>query len=65
MEIIGKHDMWLIWKCGKGFYHTGFLYSSGCGFCEHCDGSTYYDYLNVSNLKEITDENIIKQINIQ
>ena len=62
MDIIGKYKLWMVWKCEGGFYHKGFLYSSGCTFCEHCDGTTYFDYLDVTKLVEIVDEEIIKEI---
>jgi hypothetical protein len=62
MNIVGKHKYWMVWKCEAGFYHKGFLFSSGAACCQHCDGETYFDYLDVTKLVEITDENIINEI---
>lgn len=63
MVIIGKYGNKMIWKCDKGFHHTGWIHNSGCLFCEHEKGETYFDFLDVSKLKEITDEKIINEIN--
>ncbi len=52
----------MIWKCDGDFYHKGWLASSSSTYCEH-EGTTYFDGLDTSKLKEITDENIIKEIN--
>ena len=62
MEIIGKLNNKLVVKCDKGFYHESFLHNSGCFWCEHDKCSTYFDFLDVGKLIEISDESIIKKI---
>jgi len=63
MKIIGKFKGKLICKCSSGFYHKTLLLSSGCLICEHEKSSTWYDYLDVNSLEEITNENIISKLN--
>jgi len=62
MEIIGKHNNKLIVKCDAGFYHRCWLGSSGSFFCGHVKGDTYFDFLDVNELEEITDKEIIENI---
>jgi len=64
MEIIGKLENKLVIKCDGGYYHKWDSWgaSSGCFFCEHEKGTTYYDYLELNKLKDIHDEKIINKI---
>ena len=64
MEIIGKFDNNIIIKCDKGFYHEYNSYGtgSGCFFCEHEIGTTYFDYLDLNKLIEITNTKIVEEI---
>ena len=61
-DIIGTYEGVMIWECEAGFYHKCRLGSSGVLFCEHTEGDMWFDYLNVTTLKEITDEKIIEGI---
>lgn len=64
MEIIGKFENKLVIKCDGGYHHelNTFGASSGCFFCEHEEGTTWFDYLNLKKLDEIEDMDIIKEI---
>ena len=62
MEIVGKFENSLIIKCDGNFYHESWMYGSGCFACEHEKSCTYFDYLNVSGLKEIADVEIIREL---
>jgi hypothetical protein len=64
MEIIGKFENKLVIKCDGGYHYewNTFGTSSGCFFCEHEKSSTWFDYLDISKLIEITDDKIIDEI---
>jgi hypothetical protein len=64
MEIIGKFENKIVIKCDEGHYYEYNTYgtSSGCFFCEHEKGTTYFDYLNLDGLVEITDTEIVEEI---
>ena len=54
MEIIGKYKDKLIVECNGGFRHAIRLASSGCFFCEHVKGETYFDFVDVTKLPELS-----------
>ena len=69
MIIVGKiasklNDV-LVVKCESGFHHKVNTWgtSSGCFACEHNNSTTYFDYVNLSEMSVITDPEIIKEIN--
>ena len=64
MEIIGKYIDKLVIKCDGGYYHehNTFGTSSGCFFCIHEKGSTFFDYVDINKLTEIEDKDIIREI---
>ena len=67
MEIIGKFQNKLVIKCDGGYHYewNTFGTSSGCFFCEHEKGATYFDYLEFDKLIEVTDKNIINEITLK
>jgi hypothetical protein len=67
MEIAGKYKKrYIIMRCcdeGEWFI-TQPMYGSGCLSCEHSGSTIYYDYLDVSKLKDVTDEKILEDIKL-
>ena len=67
MEIAGKYKeyFYIIRCCEEGDWH---LREGGNGSgmisCEHSGSHTCYDYLDVTKLKEVTNEKIIKEIEL-
>lgn len=70
MEIAGKYGEYSIIMrcCSKGkWYITTPMRGSGCSSCNHLDENgkggytTYYDYLEVDKLNEVTDPKIIEE----
>jgi len=65
MEIAGKYkEHYYIMRCcneGKWEIREGGNGSGMCG-CIHTGYTTCYDYLDVKTLKEVTDKEIIKEM---
>ena len=61
MEIVGKFENKLVIKCDGGHYYEWDTYgtSSGCFFCEHEEGSTHFDYVEMNKIHVITNDKII------
>jgi len=55
MKIIGKNKGKLVIKCDGGHLHLYNTYGtgSGCFGCEHEKGETLFDFVNISELKEV------------
>jgi len=64
MEIIGRLKDELVIKCEGGYHYEWNLFgtTSGCFFCEHEKGSTYFDYVILDQFPEVTDEKIIDEL---
>lgn len=67
MKIIGKINNKLVIKCDDGHHYewSTFGTTSGCFFCEHEKGSTHFDFIEFNKLTEITDKNIINEIELK
>lgn len=67
MEIAGKYkEHFIIMRCcSKGdWYITQPSYGSGAVSCSHSGYHTFYDYLDISKLEEVTNKKILKQIKL-
>jgi hypothetical protein len=64
MIVAGKYkERYIIMRCCKkgDWYITQPMHGSGAWYCTHQGVSGNYDYMNVSELKEVTNKKIIKQ----
>ena len=64
-EIAGKYkDRFIIMRCcDEGEWYISFpIRGSGALSCKHDGSQTFYDYLDVDKLKEVTDEKILKEV---
>lgn len=63
MKIIGKFRNKLVIKCDAGhYYEWGELLSNGSFFCDHENSTTYFDFVEIDKLVEITNNKIINEI---